>query len=177
MGNHAFFKVGHLFRKLFRCSLQIFPVTSPVSKSFAYLALVFLLFQSTVVVRSQLLVNPSKTTFIIFGSKAMVSKIEDFCLSLLGKVITPTACAKHLAVILDSFLTYNDHIALIASTISCIARLGQTNRVKHAFDKLYYCCNVWSKTSEHNLSGCRLFKILQPVSLAVQRNMTIFPLS
>ena len=49
---------------------------------------------------------------------------------------------------------------------SCMARLGQINRVKHAFDtttltimtnalvfsKLYYCCNVWSNTSEHNLN-------------------------
>jgi len=47
-----------------------------------------------------------------------------------------------------------------------MARLGQINRVKHAFDsttltiivnalvfsKLYYCCNVWSNTSEYNLS-------------------------
>ena len=48
----------------------------------------------------------------------------------------------------------------------CMARLGQINRVKHIFDstsltiivnalvfsKLYYCCNVWSNTSEYNLS-------------------------
>ena len=47
-----------------------------------------------------------------------------------------------------------------------MGRLSQINRVKHAFDsttltiifnalvfsKLYYCCNVWSSTSEYNLS-------------------------
>ena len=47
-----------------------------------------------------------------------------------------------------------------------MARLGQINRVKHAFDsttltiiinalvfsKLYYCFNVWNNTSEYNLS-------------------------
>ena len=48
-----------------------------------------------------------------------------------------------------------------------MARLGQINRVKHlfytstltiiinallVFSKLYYCCNVWSNTSEHNLN-------------------------
>ena len=47
-----------------------------------------------------------------------------------------------------------------------MARLGQINRAKHAFDtttltiivnalvfsKLCYCCNVLSNTSEHNLS-------------------------
>ena len=94
----------------------------------------------------------------------MVGKVKDFRLTLLGKEIVPTAFAKDLGVILDSCLTYNDHIASTVS--SCMARLGQINRVKHAFDtttltiminalvfiKLYYCCNVWSNTSEHNLN-------------------------
>ena len=82
--------------------------------------------------RNQLLINPSKTVLIIFGSRAMVSKVEDFRLTLLGKEITPATVAKDLGVILDPSLTYNDHIA---STVSgCMARLGQINRVKHAFD-------------------------------------------
>ena len=84
----------------------------------------------------------------------MVSKVEDFRQNLLGKEITPATVAKDLGVILDPCLTYNDHIA---STVPvCMVRLGQINRVKHAFDpttltiivntlvfsKLYYCCNV-----------------------------------
>ena len=108
--------------------------------------------------------NPNKTKFIIFGSRAMASKVNDFRLTLLGEEIAPTAFAKDLGVILDSCLTYKDHIA---STESCfMARLGQINRVIHVFDattltiiinalvfsKLYYCCNVWSNTSEHNQS-------------------------
>ena len=40
-----------------------------------------------------------------FGSRAMISKVEDFRLTLLGKKITPTASAKDLGVILDSCLT------------------------------------------------------------------------
>ena len=84
----------------------------------------------------------------------MVGKVKDFRLTLLGKEIVPTAFAKDLGAILDSCLTYNDHIA--STVASCIARFGQINRVKHAFDtttltiminalvfsKLYYCCNV-----------------------------------
>ena len=77
---------------------------------------------------------------------------------------TPATVAKDLEVILDPCLTYNDHIA---STVSgCMARQGQINPVKHTFDsttltiivtalvfsKLCYCCNVWSNTSEYNLS-------------------------
>ena len=104
--------------------------------------------------RNQLLINPSKTLLIIFGTRAMVSKVEDFRLNLLGKKITPATVAKDLGIVLDPCLTYNDHIS---STVSvCMVRLGQINRVKHAFDpttltiilnalvfsKLYYCCNV-----------------------------------
>lgn len=72
--------------------------------------------------------------------------------SILGKKIRPAAVAKDLGVILDSDLTYNDHIASTVS--SCMALLGQINRVKHAYDsttltiginavvfsKLYHCC-------------------------------------
>ena len=75
--------------------------------------------------RNHLPVNPSKTVLIIFGSRAMVSKVEDFHLTLLGKEITPATTAKDLEVILDPCLTYNDHIA---STVSgCMARLDQIN--------------------------------------------------
>ena len=115
--------------------------------------------------RNQLLINPSKTIFIIFGSRVMVSKVEDFRLNLLGKEISPAIVAKDMGVILDPCLTYNEHIASTVS--SCMVRLGQINPVKHAFDpttlttivnalvfsKLYHCCNVWSNTSEYNLSS------------------------
>ena len=78
--------------------------------------------------RNRLLINPSKSILIIFGSRAMVGKVEDFRLTLLGKEITPATVANDLGVILDPCLTYNDHIA---STVSgCMARLGQINRVK-----------------------------------------------
>ena len=94
----------------------------------------------------------------------MVRKVEDYRLNLLGKEIIAVTVAKDLGVIRDPYLTYNDHIASTVS--SCMACLGQINRVKHAFDpttltvivnafvlsKLYYCCNVWSNTSEYNLS-------------------------
>ena len=85
----------------------------------------------------------------------MFSKAQDFCVSLLGKEIKPVASAKHLGVVLDPSLTFKkNHVASTVS--SCMARLGQINRVKDAFatktftiiiialvfSKLYYCCNV-----------------------------------
>ena len=71
--------------------------------------------------------NPSKIILIIFGSRPMVSKVEDFRLTLLRKEISPAivTVAKDLGVLLYPCLTYNNHIA---STVSgCMVRLGQIN--------------------------------------------------
>ena len=62
----------------------------------------------------------------------MFSKVEGFRLTLLGEEITSTAFAKDLGVIMDSCMTYNEHIA--STACSSMARLGQINRVKNAFD-------------------------------------------
>ena len=48
----------------------------------------------------------------------MVNKAEDFRLTLLGKEITPADSAKDLGVLLDSSLTYNEHVA---SPRQCLA--------------------------------------------------------
>ena len=70
-----------------------------------------------------------KTKFVIFGSRPLVSKIEGLHLSLLSKELTPAKSAKDLSVILDSNLTYEDHVTKTVST--CMSRLGQINRLKH----------------------------------------------
>ena len=82
---------------------------------------------------NQLPFNPGKTKLLVFGSRTMSAKVTDFRLSLLGKEILPSTVAKDLGVILDTNLTYNEHITSLVS--SCMSRLGQINRVKHAFDK------------------------------------------
>ena len=72
-------------------------------------------------------------------------------LSFLGKQITPVISGKDLGVIVDSHLTYDNHIN--ATVSSCISKLCQINRVKDCFEKvtlwliisalilskLYYC--------------------------------------
>ena len=111
--------------------------------------------------RNRLLLNPDKTKLIVFGSRQMTSKLHEFRLSLLGKDISPVQSAKDLGVILDSNLTFDDHIKTTVS--ECIARLAP--RVKHCLDrmslltvinalvfsKLYYCSNVWANTTEKNI--------------------------
>ena len=94
----------------------------------------------------------------------MATKVTDFQITLLGERLVPVKTARDLGVILDSSLTFNDHV--IATVSSCMSRLSQINRVKHCFDKhtliikinalvfskLFYCFTVWSKTSEAKLS-------------------------
>ena len=96
----------------------------------------------------------------------------------MGKDIVPTDTAKDLGVILDSNLTYDEHI--IKTVSSCMSRLGQINRVKHVFDKrtllmiinslvfskLFCCSNVWANTSKCNndkLQAVQNFACISPI--------------
>ena len=93
----------------------------------------------------------------------MISKLQDFRLTLLGKELLPVDSVKDLGVVFDSKLSFNDHIIKTAS--SCMSTLGQISRVKHifrkdilvtiinslVFSKLYYCSSVWSNTSVSNI--------------------------
>jgi len=111
-----------------------------------------------------LLLNPGKTKLMIFGSRQTRAKLQFHSLPFMGKDIIPTDTAKDLGVILDSNLTYDEHIIKTAS--SCMSCLGQINHVKHAFDKrtllliinslvfskLLYCSNVWANTSKCNIN-------------------------
>ena len=63
----------------------------------------------------------------------MRAKLQFHSLLVMGKDIVPTDTAKDLGVILDSNLTYNEHI--VNTTSSCMSCVGQRNRVKHVFNK------------------------------------------
>ena len=63
----------------------------------------------------------------------MIAKIPNFNLSLLGKDLVPTRCARDLGVIFYDQLTFNDYTVKTVS--SCMSSLTQINRAKHAFDK------------------------------------------
>ncbi len=110
-----------------------------------------------------LLLNPNKTKLIVFGSRQMMKKIPDFKLSLLQKELIPAEFVKDLGVMFDSNLSFDKHI--LATVSSCMSKLGQISRAKHAFSKdllvkiinalvfskLFYCSSVWSNTSNSNI--------------------------
>ena len=87
---------------------------------------------------------------------------------LLDKKIKPVSVAKDLGVIIDSSLSYNEHVTKPVS--DCMHRLISINRIKHfldrktllllinafVFSKLFYCSTVWSNTSKTNIKKLQL---------------------
>ena len=55
---------------------------------------------------------------------------------LLGKEIEPVTVAKDLGVMIDSSLSYNEHVTKTVS--NCIYRLIRINRIKHLLDRRRY---------------------------------------
>ena len=72
---------------------------------------------------NELLINPSKPKLILFGTRQLLSKIPDIRVPFLGQNIAPVPSVKDLGIILDSNLTFNDHVnTLTSSLISTLVR-------------------------------------------------------
>jgi hypothetical protein len=112
---------------------------------------------------NKLLINPTKTEFMIFGMEKSIKNLPNLSIPFLGKILTPVTVCKDLGLTLDATLTFDDHINLLTSTLT--SSLCQINRVRHLFDKnallvminclvfskLYYCSTVWSGTTQKNI--------------------------
>ena len=63
--------------------------------------------------------NDSKTEFILFGSKHMLSKIKDHtCNIRIGNaMVEPTTTVRNLGVVFDRQLTFKNHISYIAQSV------------------------------------------------------------
>ena len=68
---------------------------------------------------NQLLLNPDKTKLLVCGSKQMATKIDNVMLSLIGKQLTPVKAAREIGVILDTSLTFSDHVT--TTVASCMS--------------------------------------------------------
>ena len=55
---------------------------------------------------NSLLINPDKTKLIVFGTKQMLSRLDDFKLSLLGKELTPCDSVCDLGIYVDPHLFF-----------------------------------------------------------------------
>ena len=111
----------------------------------------------------QLLINPSKTKLIFFGTRQLLSKVWDIRVPFLDQELTPVSSVKDLGITLDSYLNFNDQVDTLTSSL--LSMLCQISRVRHLFtkpvlstilnslifSKLFYCSTVWAGTSKQNL--------------------------
>ena len=105
---------------------------------------------------NKLLINPDKSKPILFGTKQLLSKVLDIRIPFIGQHLTPVSSVKDLGVILESNLTFNEHVHTLTSSLVSI--LFQISRVRHLFSKsvlttilnclvfckIFYCSTVWS---------------------------------
>ena len=73
-----------------------------------------------------MLINQDKTKFMLLGTKQLMGRqLTCPTVSFLDKLLTPLTSAKDLSMILESHLTYDNHISQFVS--SCLAKLVQIN--------------------------------------------------
>ena len=105
--------------------------------------------------------NLSKTNYIVFGS---LKKDWNFSITVNNTIIDKVNSTKFLGVVIDSNLTWADHINLIALKIS--KSVGILSKLKHSLPRkilrtlyqtlilphLSYCCSVWSSATKTQLN-------------------------
>ena len=79
--------------------------------------------------KNLLLLNPSKTKLMVSGSRQMHSKLVTSSLTFMGRVLVPEHTAKDLRVILDTNLTYDEHITkTVFSCMSCLSQIFKPHK-------------------------------------------------
>ena len=85
------------------------------------------------VLRKSFAYKPDKTKLVLFGTLQLASKLPDVTVPFLGQQLLPVSSAKDLGVILDSGLTFNDHISSLSSAL--LFSLCQISRIRHLLFK------------------------------------------
>ena len=75
--------------------------------------------------RNHLLLNVTNTKLMVFGSRQLLPRLQDFSVSLLGKDIFPTQTAKDVGVTLDPYLSYDEHIINTVTFLLVCLALGK----------------------------------------------------
>ena len=86
----------------------------------------------------------------------------------LGQALVPVSSVKDLGIVLDSHLTFNEHVTCLTSSL--LSTLCQISRVRYlfsrpvllmilnslVFSKLFYCSTVWAGIFKQNLQKLQL---------------------
>jgi hypothetical protein len=81
---------------------------------------------------NRLTLNPSKTEFLIIGTRQQRDKLQSPTLNFAGSELLPVASARNLGVVLDSELSFASHISKVCQTSHYHIR--QIRRVRHLLD-------------------------------------------
>lgn len=65
---------------------------------------------------NQILINPSKTKLILFGTKPLLSRVKEV-IPFLGQVLIPVPSVKDLGITLHSNLSFIDHVNDLTSSL------------------------------------------------------------
>lgn len=135
---------------------------------------------------NNLLINPRKTKFIVFGVRQLVPKVADIHIFLLSQELVPKPYVTDFGILLDSNLSFNEHTASLVSTL--LGTLCRINKIKHlfsrsalliilnslVFSKLFYCSTVWADTSKENIVKLQLLQNFVARILTNKENMITF---
>ena len=109
--------------------------------------------------------NGEKTQFLFTGSRQNISKIpDDICIQVGSSQVKPSTTVKNLGVILDQFLSFDDHIRGMCSKANGILYFLNRNKeylnkesrkvvVESLINSIFnYCSTVWSVCGKTSLS-------------------------
>ena len=114
---------------------------------------------------NKLLLNPSKTEFLLIGTKQQRLKFADTTsISLGNTTVSVSSTARNLGFIFDSDMSLNNQISAVAK--SCHFHIRDIRRIRHLLSlpiavtlanalvssKLDYCNSLYFGISKHNLS-------------------------
>ena len=130
---------------------------------------------------SKLKLNPGKTEFIVFGSKAQRQKISShFPVSILGSLLHPVDSVRNLGVWFDADFSFSEHIKRTCKT--CFLQMRDLRRIRKYLtpevavlaanalvsSRLDYCNSVCPVSISTN---CKVFRIPWLVLLQIMESM------
>ena len=81
---------------------------------------------------NRLTLNPTKTEFLIIGTRQQRAKLSPVTLTLSGTELVPVSAARNLGVVFDSELSYKSQISKVCQT--SFLHIRQIRRVRHLLD-------------------------------------------
>ena len=109
-------------------------------------------------------VNPSKTEYLLIDTRQQRSKVTDSSLSFCNTTLTPVSSARDLGVVLDSDLSFNQHISNVCR--SSFYHIRQLRQIRSSIDlnssillanalvssKLDYCNSLFHELPNSSLN-------------------------